>query len=490
MYRGRPLHETNSKPSQFRRKKKRESCLERELHRNRRYPPKPPRPRTSKRKMGTGVSECHKKEDGPETIPLDLPLFQDFFDSLPLKCNDNRKPQVRDNLDGWESELEDMLNDGPHSLDQALLHALTASINPLAAFKKIKQVALLATPVRSTKKVKQSKTYHQALLFAALITGDTVSATESVYCSHKDDCVPIVIDTGASISVTPVITDLLGPLRPCATANLKGLSGTTEVIGEGTVNWLVRDMFGNKRKIRTTAYYILEASICILSPQTYFKEKKAGSLQITHDRMTLTLKDGSRLDFPYQDNNLPLMLTYEHFTRKALTVGLTFEDATVMVTMDVTEEKNQNLTAPQRELMLWHPKWAHCDMGRVQTLLTTPWDTALDQLIEPKHAKESLCLKPKCAACCLSKTGLASAPTTQVLDTTERNLNDAVTNPGDVVHLDNYMSGFPGRLPTTFGKEKPKKKYTGGTIFVDGKPASSTITIRSPYNLEDIARKE
>jgi hypothetical protein len=86
-----------------------------------------------------------------------------------------------------------------------------------------------------------------------MLTGDAVSNTASVYSAHKDDCVPIVIDTGASVSVTPVLTDFLGPLRPCATANLKGLIGTTEVIGEGTFNWLVRDMFGNKRKISTTA---------------------------------------------------------------------------------------------------------------------------------------------------------------------------------------------------------------------------------------------
>jgi hypothetical protein len=56
-----------------------------------------------------------------------------------------------------------------------------------------------------------------------------------------------------------------------------------------------------------------------------------------------------------------------------------------------------------------------------------------------------------------------------VLDTSKRNLNDSAINPGDVIHLDQYMSGLPGRLPTTFGKEKPKKRYAGGTIFVDGK---------------------
>jgi hypothetical protein len=56
-----------------------------------------------------------------------------------------------------------------------------------------------------------------------------------------------------------------------------------------------------------------------------------------------------------------------------------------------------------------------------------------------------------------------------VLDTSERNLNDAAINPGDVIHIDQYMSGLPGRLPTTFVKETPKKQYAGGTIFVDGK---------------------
>jgi hypothetical protein len=228
-----------------------------------------------------------------------------------------------------------------------------------------------------------------------MLTGDAVSNTASVYSAHKDDCVPIVIDTGASVSVTPVLIDFLGPLRPCATSNLKGLSGTPEVIGEGTVNWLVRYMFGNKRKISTTAYCVPEASIRLFSPHTYFKEKKAGSLQITHDLTTLTLKDGSQLDVTYQENNLPLMLTDEHFTRKALTVGLTFEDATVMATMDVTEEMNQNLTATQRELRLWHQKWAHCDLGRVQTLLAITRDASSPHVVAPKHANASSCLKPK-----------------------------------------------------------------------------------------------
>jgi hypothetical protein len=345
MYRGRPLHEKNINSGRNNRVKSKESLLERELRRNRHCPPKPPRPRPSKIKDGCG-NESHEKEEGLRNSTFDFPIFQDFFNSLSIRCNKEFKPQVTEDYDGWKSESNETLNDGPKNLDNAFLHAFTKTLDPLATYNKIKRVALLATPFRRSKKSKRDKTYRQALLLAAMLTGGAVSITASVYSANKDDCVPIVIDTRASVLVTPVLTDFLGPLRPCATTNLKGLIGTAEVIGEGTVNWLVRDMFGNKRKTSTTAYYVPEGSIRLFSPQTYFKEKKAGSLQITHDLTTLTLKDGSQLDFMYQENNLPLMLTDEHFTRKALTVGLTFEDATVMVTMDVTEEMNQNLTAP------------------------------------------------------------------------------------------------------------------------------------------------
>jgi hypothetical protein len=96
-------------------------------------------------------------------------------------------------------------------------------------------------------------------------------------------------------------------------------------------------MFGEKLKIKTISYYVPAASIRLFSPQTYLKEKKAGSLMITHDHSTLTLKDGSRLDFPYQKSNLSIMLTEEYFNQKSLTVRLTFENATGMASMDVYE---------------------------------------------------------------------------------------------------------------------------------------------------------
>jgi hypothetical protein len=75
-----------------------------------------------------------------------------------------------------------------------------------------------------------------------------------------------------------------------------------------------------------------------------------------------------------------------------------------------------------------------------------PKDEVINPLIMPNNPK---------ALSCLSTTGRSSSPNTTVLDSSDRNLNDDAPNPGDVVHLDQYMSGLPGRLPQTFGKEKP-----------------------------------
>jgi hypothetical protein len=144
MYRGLPLHEKNPNSGYYNRVKKKESLPERELRRNRHCPPKPHQPRPSNRKDGYG-NESHEKEDGLQKNPLYLHLFQDFFNSLPLKCNEESKPQVNNDHDGWESKSEETLHDGPQSLDKALLHALTKSLDPLAAYNKVKQVALLAT---------------------------------------------------------------------------------------------------------------------------------------------------------------------------------------------------------------------------------------------------------------------------------------------------------------------------------------------------------
>jgi hypothetical protein len=136
-----------------------------------------------------------------------------------------------------------------------------------------------------------------------------LTRNRSVYFSNKPGDLPIVIDTGASLSLTPIWDDFIGNLEETPLSKLIGLSSKTEVIGVGTVEFTIQVLFGVVRTIHTRAYYVPKATIRLFSPQSYFQEQDAGSCMVTSKRTVLTLANGTSLEFPYDNgSNLPLML--------------------------------------------------------------------------------------------------------------------------------------------------------------------------------------
>ncbi|KAL3911553.1 MAG: hypothetical protein SGARI_001593 [Bacillariaceae sp.] len=94
-----------------------------------------------------------------------------------------------------------------------------------------------------------------------------------------NDDMPIVIDTGASISITPFKSDFIEPPRTNSKIPaLKGLAHKTEVAGWGKVSWIIGDMYGVVHRVETYAYYVPEATIRLYSPQSHFQEQNNGSL--------------------------------------------------------------------------------------------------------------------------------------------------------------------------------------------------------------------
>ena len=314
-----------------------------------------------------------------------------------------------------------------------------------------------------------------------------LSQRMTVYLSDQgNDLLPIVIDSGASISLTANYNDFVGPIRPATITELQGLSHTTKVHGVGQVKWTVRDVFGTTRIIKTQAYYVPEATVRLFSPQTYFREQQKGHLQLDHSRTTLELHDGSVLHFPYNaTNNLPLMLPTEPSH-----VGLTFDDATVLGDghsvhnyMSVADESNQNLTRAQKELLLWHWKLGHANLQWIQTLCREPTRTHCRFLLDTHHSTTPSCVLPKCAACMLGKQTRRRPGTNTgaLVKGKEMMLRREHLQPGDCVSLDQYESSIPGRLPHTYGKEKKDDQYNGGTLFIDH--ASSMVFIQHQVSL-------
>ena len=226
----------------------------------------------------------------------------------------------------------------------------------------------------------------------------------TVYLNTNSDEPPIVIDTGASVTLSPTSSDFVGLLRPPSIHSLQGLKGSVNIVGEGTVSWKIKDAVGNVRVLQTTAFYVPSAPIRLFSPQAYFREHRSGSITLDQTGAKLILADHTHLQFPYQNNNLPLMFTSKHFEQHTPDVSLSETDLHTLSSitdwsgmLNVTDDRNRNLKPAQRELKLLHDRLGHADMQQIQTLCVTR--DGNDPIIPTQHPKVSSCLRPLCATC-------------------------------------------------------------------------------------------
>lgn len=304
---------------------------------------------------------------------------------------------------------------------------------------------------------------------------DNISSFQPVYGTVATTTnLPIVFDTGASTSVTPLREDFLGSLELPQVHSLHGLKGAIEVKGTGIVSWPIIDMYGVTRTIKTRAHYVPGANIRLFSPQVYFQDNAGGSSTITRDRIQFTIADGTTLQFPYNTTaNIPLMLT-----NPQTTIGLTIEDIDMLSSstqvhsyLSVADELNRNLTASQKELLRWHWRLGHANLRWIQALCASHRgnDRPDYPIIKTINPKVSSCELPLCLACQVGKQTRRGAQSATIINNpaTEMALRRDDLQPGDMVSVDQYISTVLGRLGHTKGKEVKKDQYTGGTIFVD-----------------------
>ena len=233
---------------------------------------------------------------------------------------------------------------------------------------------------------------------------------------------PIVIDTGASISITPYRSDIISDLEECDVV-LHGLSDTVKVEGIGWVEWSIQDTFGQVAKIRTRAYLVPEGHVRLLSPQHYFKLYEDDASVVVKPKcefdahwLQLHTVDGNILKLPFDSgNNLPYAFLDVHsctpdpsahlsaYLHK--NAGQAFVDARNLIL-----DSNHNMTPPQKELQLWHQRLGHLGYQWVQDLMRKHKQVVGEPpdhpIIPTREDKVSTCDAPKCAACQLAKQHL------------------------------------------------------------------------------------
>ena len=79
----------------------------------------------------------------------------------------------------------------------------------------------------------------------------------------EDNAIPIVIDTGASRSISPIWSDFTTFTK--FNHSLHGIPAETRIEGEGMTSWDISDQHGVTSTVQTLAFYVPNASIRLYS---------------------------------------------------------------------------------------------------------------------------------------------------------------------------------------------------------------------------------
>ena len=293
---------------------------------------------------------------------------------------------------------------------------------------------------------------------------------------HDQDRMPIVIDTGCSFSLTPNRDDFVGTLNETANGSMKGLTDSVNIEGIGWVEWTVRDIFNKVHIIRTQAYYVPKATIRLFSPQAWMQENQSGQMRSTWDKTVLVFPEGDELEFPYQHhNNLPMMLPDIQGTCHGIGLINLKNEEGLSKAFDILDDNNRNITKSEKEVLLWHNRLAHAGLAWILDLMRSR-KNEVGEFADPPVIPSKMTGLDKvdtsglrCAACQLAKQHRrpagATISKTRVGKTMAIRKDDLT--PGECLSIDQYISGTPGRLLHTRGKEDETKQYNGGFVAYD-----------------------
>ena len=329
-------------------------------------------------------------------------------------------------------------------------------------------------------------------------TATTLTATNS----SSVQIFPVVFDSGASISITPVKEDFIEPLKPSPISAINNLTGSTKIEHCGRVRWTVNNKNGFPVSIETTAIYLPNAEVRLFSPQTYFKENKRGMFYMDGESTFFEtgVPSGGIVEIPYNGNsNLPMVIEdmyYQHKSQHPTYFASLESYKTSDILLSVTEAENQNLTSTQKQLLYWHQRLGHIGFQWLQTLLRERqrFGESIDEFdkvdshrtffLPSTDPKIASCPAPLCATCKLSRMTVRPRKSSSANNDKFMTLKDQDPKPGDTVSLDQYQSAVKGRLFHTRGKEQSHEQYSGGTTGVDH--ASGYIFHRHQVSLRTV----
>ena len=106
-------------------------------------------------------------------------------------------------------------------------------------------------------------------------------------------------------------------------------------------------------------YVIPKSKVRLMSSQNHFRGLRGGNHHIDHKSTWLTSSNGTTLEVPYHhSNNLPMLFKAQ--SQSCASRCLDFDDlSSAEIYMNVSYERNQNLSVVEKELLHRHRLCGH-----------------------------------------------------------------------------------------------------------------------------------
>jgi hypothetical protein len=105
----------------------------------------------------------------------------------------------------------------------------------------------------------------------------------------KANTSPIIWDSGASISITPDLSDFKGPVTlPGTITQLKGIAKALQIKGQDEGTWAVHDKLGNLQLLKVPAVHVPNIRVCLLSTMSLLQTYPDETITIELNRLTLS----------------------------------------------------------------------------------------------------------------------------------------------------------------------------------------------------------
>jgi hypothetical protein len=111
---------------------------------------------------------------------------------------------------------------------------------------------------------------------------------------NKESTFLIILDSGASIAISPNKDDFVGPMSsPGIGTRLKGIVKGLSIQGKGHVMWTVLDTSGQLRALKVPTYFVPQARVRLLSTTSLLQAYQGETISMEAHQLTLSGLDGS-----------------------------------------------------------------------------------------------------------------------------------------------------------------------------------------------------